>query len=187
MHSAIAQTARDVSQLRWLSLSGESRELLAGKLTGLWGAPNDKQAFDSLAVDKQWALLLVADRLQTKDLWPAVRRISNVYGLGGVGIDFEAWPFLESTLSRRRDFTKRFAKRASVSGGFYEKGRRVCILHFLYTDGSPRRWHEHFDWYSAVDSLGSGLRHLRYEYFGKLRPDWNMVRKRLDRLGSTPE
>lgn len=175
MSSTDAKVRGDAPQLHWSALSWDSRELLAGKLRGLWGALQDEQAFDALAVDKQRALLLISHRLQAIGLWPAVKRIENVYGEGGVGIDFEAWPFLESTLSARRDFTRRFAKRPNVSGGFYEKGRRVCILHFLYTDGSARRWHVHFDWYSAVDSFGSGLKHLRHEYFGKLRPDWKMV------------
>jgi len=183
VHSATVRVAKEISQSRWQALSRDSRELLAGKLTGLWGAPDDEKAFDGLVVDKQRALLLIAHRLQAKNLWPAVKHIDNIYGLGGVGIDFEAWPFLESTLSRRRDFTKRFAKRANVSGGFYEKGRQVCILHFLYSDGSPRRWHVHFDWYSAVYSLSSGLKHLRYEYFGKFKPDWTMVQKAFDRKG----
>lgn len=151
------------------------RHSLSGKLAGLWDAPDDQTAFNLLAEDKQQALLLLTRRLGAKDLWNAVRRIKNVYGNGGVGIDFEAWPFLESALSRRADFTRSFAKRKTVAGGFYEKGRRTAVLHFLYHDTTPRLWHVHFDLYSPVSSLQSAVRHLRHEYFGRLRPDWQII------------
>lgn len=146
-----------------------------GRLAGLWGAPDDESAFNSLSLDKQQALLLLARRLDAKDLWHAVKRVQNVYGDGGVGLNFVAWPYLENTLSRRDDFTRRFAKRKNVRGGFYEKGRRNAALHFLYHDGSPLRWHVHFDLYNPVFSPITALRHMRHEYFGKLRPNWRMI------------
>ena len=70
----------------------------------------DAVAFESWPVDKQQALMLLMDRLQTKGLWHLVKRITNVYGEGGVGLQFEAWPMIESTLTRRRDFTRLMAK-----------------------------------------------------------------------------
>jgi hypothetical protein len=45
-----------------------------------------------VAIDKQQAMMLLVDRLQTKGLWHLVKRITNVYGEGGVGMQFEAWP-----------------------------------------------------------------------------------------------
>jgi hypothetical protein len=170
------ERAEKISLLRWQDLSAELRESLIGRLAGLWGASSDQEAFDSLALDKQQALLLILSRLRAKNLWNTVRRIDNVYGEDGVGIDFQAWPFLEATLSRHRDFTRSFAKRKSVSGGFYEKGRTEAVLHFLYQEGTPRIWHVHFDLYSPVESLSSALKHIRHEYVGKLTPNWRMIR-----------
>jgi hypothetical protein len=37
--------------LTWADLPGETRELLRGKLIGLWGATSDAAAFDSWALD----------------------------------------------------------------------------------------------------------------------------------------
>ena len=81
--------------LTWADLSGETKELLRGKLIGLWGATSDAAAFDSWPLDKKQALLLLADRLYAKDLWHLVKRVTNVYGEGGVGLEFEAWPRIE--------------------------------------------------------------------------------------------
>src|ERR671912_1682261 len=150
-------------QLRWRELTAEARDALTGKLLGLWGAVSDEAAFDSLTEDKQQALLLVLSRMQAKDLWHLVRSIDNVYGEGGVGIGFTAWPFMQSTLTRRKDFTRRFANHKDTSGGYYEKGRAQVVLHFLFQEGSPRKWFVHFDLYSPVHSLGSVGKHLRYE------------------------
>lgn len=161
--------------LRWRELSGDTREVLSGKLIGLWAAADDEEAFDKFTVDKQQALLLFTQRLITKNVWQTVKRINNVYGIGGVGMNFEAWPYLESTLDRNPDFTRMFAKRRKTSGGFYEKGRGKGVLHFFYKDGTSRRWHVHFDLYSPVYSLGTAMKHLRHEYFGTLRPDWQMI------------
>ena len=164
-------------QLRWCGLPDRARDALAGKLVGLWGALNDEAAFDSLSEDKQQALLLVLHRIQAKDLWHLVRCIDNVYGEGGVGMGFAAWPAIQSTLSRRKDFTKLFANHKDTSGGFYEKGRADAVLHFLFQEGSPRKWFVHFDLYSPVHSLGSAGKHFRHEFLGKLCPDWKMIKQ----------
>ena len=164
----------------WATLPPKTRELLRGKLAGLWGAPTDEAAFDSWALDKKQALLLLLERLCAKDLWSLVKRIKNVYGEGGVGIEFEAWPKIKFTLSQRRDFTRRFANHKDMSGGFYEQDRGTAVLHFLYQEGEPRRWYVHFDLYSPVHSARSALQHLRYEYLGKLTPDWRTIAKHLN-------
>jgi len=166
--------------LTWNTLPAPTRELLAGKLTGLWNAPSDAAAFDSWPLDKKQALLLLADRLYAKNLWSLVKRVTNVYGEGGVGLEFEAWPMIESTLSRRRDFTRRFANHNDTHGGFYEKDRGTAILHFLFQEGEPRRWYVHFDLYSPVHSPRSALKHFRHEMLGKIKPDWRTIAKQLD-------
>ena len=163
----------------WAGLPDATRELLTGKLAGLWGAPTDEAAFDSWPLDKKQALLLLSERMQSKGLWRLVKRVTNVYGEGGVGLQFEAWPMIESTLSRRRDFTQRFANHDDTSGGFYEKQRGMAILHFLFQEGEPRTWYVHFDLYSPIFSPGSAWRHLRHEMLGKVRPDWRMIAQSL--------
>ncbi|CAN5799108.1 MAG: hypothetical protein H0T77_07965 [Pyrinomonadaceae bacterium] len=164
-------------QLRWSELPASVRDALTGKLVGLWGAPNDESAFDSLTEDKQQALLLVLSRMQAKDLWHLVRSIDNLYGEGGVGMSFAAWPLIESTLRGRKDFTRVFANHQDTNGGFYEKGRAQAILHFLFQEGSPRKWYVHFDLYSPVHSFSSAGKHLRYEFVGKTCPDWRMIKQ----------
>jgi hypothetical protein len=166
--------------LTWKMLPAATRELLAGKLTGLWNAPSDAEAFDSWPLDKKQALLLLLERLHAKDLWSMVKRVTNVYGEGGVGLEFEAWPRIESTLSRRRDFTRRFANHKDTDGGFYEKARGAAVLHFLFQEGEPRRWYVHFDLYSPIHSPVSAVRHLRHEFLGKIKPDWRMIAKHLN-------
>ncbi len=168
-------------ELRWRELPGDIRWDLTGKLAGLWGAPSDEDAFDSLAIDKQQALLLIHRRMRATKLWDTVRKIDNVYGEGGVGIRFTAWPRLESRLSRRSDFTRLFANHKDTTGGFYEKGRGEAILHFLFQEGEPRSWYAHFDLYSPVHSVRSAAKHLRHEVIRKVRPDWRMIRQHLKR------
>jgi len=176
----MAEVRQPEPLLTWATLPIETRELLRDKLAGLWGADTDAIAFDSWALDKKQALLLLVDRLYAKGLWDLVRRVTNVYGEGGVGIEFEAWPRIESTLSARRDFTQRFANHKDTSGGFYEKDRDTAILHFLFQEGEPRRWYVHFDLYSPIHSPGSAFRHLRHEFLGKLKPDWRLIAKHLN-------
>jgi hypothetical protein len=166
--------------LTWTLLPAETRELLRGKLAGCWGADTDSAAFDSWPTDKKRALLLLVNRLNAKGLWNLVKRVTNVYGEGGVGLEFEAWPMIESTLTRRRDFTRRFANHPDTSGGFYERDRSTAILHFLYQEGDPRRWYVHFDLYSPIHSAGSAIRHLRHEYLGKTKPDWRVIARHLN-------
>src|SRR4051794_10567449 len=176
----MVEAGAPAGSLAWVELSGETKELLTGKLAGLWGATSDAAAFDSWPLDKQQALLLLLKRMRARKLWHLVKRITNVYGEGGVGIQFEAWPMIESTLARRDDFTRRFANHKDTSGGFYEKERPAAVLHFLYQEGKPRTWYVHFDLYSPVYSAGSALKHLRHEFIGKLKPDWRMIAKFLD-------
>jgi hypothetical protein len=173
---AVAMTA-----LRWEDLTPATRELLQGKLAGLWGAPSDAAAFESWSIDKQQAMLLLLDRMHAKGLWHVVRRVTNVYGDGGVGLQFEAWPMVESTLTRRRDFTRLLANHKDTTGGFYERSRGEAVLHFLFQEGEPRTWYVHFDLYSPVHSPGSAFRHLRHEFLGKVRPDWQTIAKHLTR------
>jgi hypothetical protein len=167
---------REISPLLWKDIAAQAREDLGGKLSGLWGAITDEVAFDNCAVDKQQTLLILVARLREKGLWHVIKKIDNVYGEGGVGIGFTAWPLIYSTLSNRKDFTRRFANHKDTTGGFYEKGRGDAVLHFLYQDGSPQKWYVHFDLYSPVHSPGSILKHLRHEFLGKLTPDWRMIR-----------
>ena len=166
----------DETQLRWRDLPYETREPLFGKLTGLWDANSDEAAFDSLTIDKQQALLIILSRLQAKNLWPFVKKINNVYGEGGVGIGFDAWPGLKSALIRRKDFTRLFANHNDTDGGFYERRRSTAVLHFLYQNGNPPKWYLHFDLYSPVHTVRSGYQHLRHEFVAKLTPDWRMIR-----------
>lgn len=146
----------------------------------MWGAETDEAAFNSWAPDKKYALLLLLHRMRVKELWHLVKRIDNVYGEGGVGLQFEAWPMIESTLARRADFTRRFANHNDTAGGFYEKGRDEAVLHFLFQEGKPRIWYVHFDLYSPVHSPGSAWKHLRFEFLSKTKPDWRRIAKSLN-------
>ena len=172
-------SAADVSQLRWSDLPADIREALTDKLTGLWGASGDAEAFNSLSIDKQQALLLILFRLRQKALWHLVRHVTNLYGEAGVGIEFTPWPGLESMLARRKDFTRRFAKHRDASGGFYERDRAEVALHFLYVDQTPPKWYVHFDLYSPVHSASSAIKHFRIEYLCKVKPNWRIIQQRL--------
>jgi hypothetical protein len=176
----VIRSASDVNRLRWNDLSDDQREALKDKLTGLWGAIGDQEAFDSLSIDKQQALLLILSRLREKNLWHLVKLITNLYGENGVGIEFTSWPMIESTLAGRKDFTRRLAKHKDTSGGFYEKGRAEAALHFLYVAQTPAKWYVHFDLYSPVHSAISAFKHFRLEYIGKVRPDWRVIQQRLE-------
>ena len=176
----MAKVELRTSSLTWSDLSEVTKDLLTGKLKGLWGAASDAAAFDSWPLDKQQALLLLLKRMHEKKLWHLVRRITNVYGEGGVGLQFEAWPMIESTLTRRNDFTRLMANHKDTHGGFYEKKRAAAVLHFLFQEGAPRTWYVHFDLYSPVHSPGSAWKHLRHEFVGKVMPDWRMIEKFLD-------
>lgn len=165
--------------LSWRDLCYEVREALSGKLIGLWGAASDEAAFNNFPLDKQQALLILVSRLAAKDLWQLISRIDNVYGEGGVGIGFSPWPFIISTLRSRKDFTRFMANHKGTTGGFYERGRRSAILHFIFESTKPPRWYVHFDLYSPIHSPVSAAKHLRHEFLGKLTPDWRMIKDRL--------
>jgi hypothetical protein len=184
---AVAEPAPEADQLQWSDLSRDLRDALEDKLAGLWGAPSDEVAFDSLSIDKQQALLLIHARLQAKDLWHLVKQITNLYGEGGVGIEFTARAELATTLASRKDFTRRLARHRDTAGGFYEKGRAEAVLHFLYLDQTPPKWYVHFDLYSPVHSPGSAFKHFRLEYFGKVKPDWRAIEQRLKAKASPQE
>lgn len=173
----MAKEATVAASLTWAELSDDTRDLLCGKLVGLWGAASDAAAFDSWPIGKKQGLLLLLKRMHSKGLWRFVKQVTNVYGEGGVGLRFLAWPMIESTLSKRRDFTRMFANHHDTTGGFYERQRPRAILHFLYQDGDPRQWYVHFDLYSPVHSPASAVRHLYYESMRNVRPDWRMIAK----------
>jgi hypothetical protein len=181
VNSETVETSADVQQLVWSELAVDLRAALNGKLAGLWDAQTDEAAFNALSVDKQQALLLVLARLQEKDVWHLIRNVTNVYGEGGVGIEFAPWPLLESTLARRKDFTRRWANHRDTSGGFYEKSRTDAVLHFLYVNAVPRKWYVHFDLYSPVYSAASAFKHVRHEFIRKATPDWRMIKRALAR------
>jgi hypothetical protein len=151
------------------------RGALEGKLKGLYGNERDEDAFDNLGVDKQQALLLLSGRLRELRLWSSVRWVENVYGVGGVGMNFRAWPELLSILRRRKDFTARFARHRDNAGGFLERGRPRGSLHFLYQAGAERLWAVHFDLYNPWSSPLGALRHLLYEKLRGETPDWRTV------------
>lgn len=176
----MADSTAEVGPTLWNDLSAETREALDGKLTGLWGASSDEHAFNACAVDKQQTLLIMVAHLQAKSLWHVIQKVNDVYGEGGVGIGFSASPFLKATLRGRKDFTRLLANHKGTTGGFYEKGRGHAVLHFLYVDGKPQKWYVHFDLYSAVHSPVSAFKHLRYEFIGKVTPDWRMIQERLE-------
>ena len=183
----MVEQAAEVGPLRWRDLSDELREALKEKLTGLWGSTGDEEVFDSLAIDKQQALLLILSRLRDKGLWHFVKHVNNVYGEDGVGIEFTAGPVLESTIARRKDFTRWLAKHRDTSAGFYEKGRAEAALHFLCVEQTPPKWYVHFDLYSPVHSVSSAFKHLLVEYLRKVTPNWRVIEQSLKRKASLHE
>lgn len=144
-------------------------------MEGLYGQARDEDAFDSLAVDKQRALLILARRFSELKLWEAVRRVENVYGDYGVGMNFDAWPVLSSTLERHKGFTRRFANHNDTTGGFMERGVDHASLHVLYVDNGRRRWAAHFDFYNPWASPANALRHLVNEKIRGFAPDWRTI------------
>jgi len=173
-------TSLSVAPLRWRALPGATRCEFVGKLRELYQAPTDESAFDSLALDKQQALMLLYRRLRELKLWHLVRSVENVYGEGGVGMSFAAWPVILSTLRRRPDFTRLFANHRDTAGGFYERRRAVAVLHFLYVEGKTgRSWTVHFDLHSPVYSPSSAWRHMCYEALGGVTPDWRRISESL--------
>jgi len=165
----------EVSPVVWDELPGETRAGLERKLEGLYGAASDKDAFNYLVLDKQQALLLLLRRLSELDLWGAVARIDNVYGEGGVGMSFTAWPFLLSSLRRHKAFTSLFAKHHNNSGGFMEIKRPRGSLHFCYVEGESREWAVHFDIYNPWASPINAWRHLLHEKIRNEAANWKVI------------
>lgn len=165
-------------RLEWRELAARMRDELTGKLVGLYEQGSDAQAFDALAVDKQQSLLILARRLIELDLWKTVRRVENVYGTGGVGMDFKAWPRLLSTLRHRKDFTSLFASHRNTTGGFIERHTARAALHFLYLDQpqQERKWAAHFDLYNPWALPFGAWRHLWHEKIGRQTPDWRNIK-----------
>jgi len=149
-----------------------------GRLEGLYGWGGDEAVYETLPLDKRAALLLIARRLKQIDLWPAVGKIVNVYGLGGVGMYFSAMIDIAAELDARPGFTRYFARHRDCSGGFLEKHRRHASLHFLYLDppGAPREWHVHLDLYGPMGSFWTSANHLWHERWRRFRPDWRVMK-----------
>jgi hypothetical protein len=153
----------------------------AGRLEGLYGWGTDTEVYGALPLDKRAALLLIARRLMQLSLWPAVGRIVNVYGEGGVGMYFSAVIDLEAELNRRADFTRYFARHRDNTGGFLEKHRRHASLHFLYLDApAERQWHVHLDLYGPMGSVTTVAKHLWHERWQKFRPDWRLMKEHVE-------
>ena len=166
----------DMLTLKWSKLPIETRAALERKLVGLYGAPTDEDAFNRLSTDKQQALLILVRRFSELKLWDVVRRVENVYGVGGVGMSFEAWPFIKSSLERRRNFTSRFASHRDTTGGYIERGVGRASLHILYVDGPKgRHWAAHFDLYNPWASPLNAWRHLLHEKIRGCTPDWRAI------------
>ena len=163
----------------WDELPESMRGLLRGRLAGLYGFAEDETAFAAVPQDKREALALLLRRLVGLDLWQNVAKIVNVYGQGGVGMYFSSDFDLESELSSRKDFSRKFARHRDNSGGFIEKDRRRASLHFLYIDNAAgaRNWHVHLDFYGPMGSFLSTAQHLYYERWQKFRPDWQIMKE----------
>ena len=173
---------------QWSNLPRMIRVALARKLEGLYGGATDKAVFDQLGVDKQQALLIFVRRFLELKLWDAVRRIENLYGEGGVGMNFLAWPYLKSTLERRASFTTLFARHRNTTKGFIERGTRRAALHILYSDDRDRRiWEAHFDLYNPWSSPLNAWHHLLHEKIRRETPDWRIISASLGYLKGQEE
>ena len=173
-------TVADERRLRWDELPEDARRALTGKLEGLYGEAADAGAFDALAVDKQQTLLLFVRRLGDLELWREVERVENVYGEGGVGMDFRAHDArLAATLARRKQFSTRFAVHGDCAEGFSEVTRARAALHFLRAKTDARRWSVHFDLHAPATSPQSALRHFWHEKLRRKTPDWRAIKAAL--------
>ena len=102
-----------------------------------------------------------------------VRSIDNVYGEVAL-----VWVSPRGRLSNRQHaggLHSVICKSQRYVGGLRE-GRAVPP-HFLFQEGSPRKWFVHFDLHSPVHSFGSAGKHLRHEFLGKICPDWKMIKQ----------
>jgi hypothetical protein len=166
---------REQPRLKWQDLSVNARAALARKLEGLYGQSGDESIFNSLAIDKQQALLILARHLGALKLWDGVQRIENLYGEGGVGMMFVAWPLIQSTLERRTDFTRLLARHRNTTCGFIERRRRLASLHILKRESEACEWEAHFDLYNPFASPLNAWRHLLHEKIRGVRPDWRVI------------
>jgi hypothetical protein len=171
----VTTEAQENTAPAWDELPPPARAALAGKLAGLYGAASDRAAFDALALDKRQALLISAARLGRLKLWADVARVTNVYGEGGVGVEFEAGRGFSKRLRRSTKFTTRFAAHRGTAEGFYEKGRRTAALHILRARPRSRQWAAHFDLYAPLASPLSALRHLWHEKLRGRTPGWREI------------
>ncbi len=163
--------------LSWARLAEGRRAALGGRLAGLFEHTSDEAAFDSLAADKQQALLLFVGRLGSLGLWDSVRRVTNVYGMGGVGLEFVAAGDFSAALDAHPSFTRRFAAHGDTAEGFLEKGRSRAALHILRPrDGRDWHWAAHFDLHSPLATPASALRHFYLEKVRGRTPDWREIR-----------
>jgi hypothetical protein len=163
------------------------RAHLKRKLEGLYGGTPDEIVFDQLSVDKQQALLIFVRRFLALKLWDTVRRIENLYGEGGVGMNFLAWPYLKSTLEKRATFSTWFARHRNTSRGYIERSTRRASLHILYADRSGKRgWEAHFDLYNPWASPLGAWHHLMQEKLRRQTPDWRIIGASLGYLGDSP-
>jgi hypothetical protein len=175
-HSPISDDPPERARsLSWGELAPQVRAALAGRLEGLYGAEQDATAFDALAVDKQQALLIFVQRLDNVKLWREVRRVTNVYGAGGVGMEFVASDALRARLRESRRFTSRFAAHRDTAEGFYELRRARAALHFLRARRGGREWSAHFDLYAPLSNPLGALRHLWHERWRGETPDWESI------------
>lgn len=159
--------------LSWGGLDESTRWALAGKLRGLWGWSHDDEVFDALPTHRQQALLLLLRRLQQLGLWEAVRTITNIYGEGGVGIEFVAWPMLRSKVVRRRRFSRILAGHRNNQGGFRERRKQPGpALHVVMVAAERGQWAAHFDRYNPLRSPLEAWRHIYRESFRGELPSW---------------
>ncbi len=162
--------------LRWEALAAQTRRALTGKLRGLWGWTYDDEVFNALRTDRQQALLLLLGRFEELRLWETVRKVTNVYGEGGVGMNFVAWPFLRSTLERRREFSRLLAGHRNNEGGFRERRKEPGpTLHIVMVATAEGEWAAHFDLHNPLFSPLEAWRHIFREGFKKKVPSWHQI------------
>jgi hypothetical protein len=171
--------ASDAAGLRWEDLPEALSDELAHKLEGLYGYDDGRAAFAALAGDKRQALLLFAVRLSELNLWQEVEKVENVYGVGGVGMNFRARRGLSRALAAHDRFTSRFASHGDCAEGFCERGRARAALHFLRMKGDASRWSIHFDLHAPASTPLSALRHLWREKVRGEMPDWEVIKSAL--------
>lgn len=163
----------------WEELPEAWRAALRPKLAGLYGYEDAANAFAALALDKREALLLFVSRFTELRLWHEVEKIENVYGEGGVGMNFSARRGLAAKLVRHRQFSSRFAAHGDCAEGFLEKGRSRATLHFLRMRDDAPLWSVHFDLHAPVATPLSALRHLWHEKLYRITPDWRAIKTAL--------